>query len=62
MSTDGGTAPAWSHDGRELFYTTTQTLGGQATLTKMMVVPVAWRPTFTAAAPRMLFQGSVPTK
>jgi hypothetical protein len=57
VSTDGGTAPAWSRDGRELFYTTTQTLGGQATLTKMMVVPVAWRPTFTAGAPRMLFQG-----
>jgi serine/threonine-protein kinase len=57
ISTDGGTAPAWSRDGRELFFTTTQTAGGQATPTKMMVVPVALRPTFSAGAPRMLFEG-----
>jgi hypothetical protein len=57
VSTDGGTAPAWSGDGRELFYTTTQSVGGQATLTKMMAVGVALRPTFTAGAPRVLFQG-----
>ena len=59
VSTNGGTAPAWSHDGRELFYTTTQTVGGQATLTKMMAVPVALRPTFSAGAPLMLFQGQL---
>ena len=58
VSTDGGTAPAWSRDGRELFYTTTQTVGGQATFTKMMAVGVGLRPTFTAGAPRMLFQGN----
>ena len=57
VSTDGGTGPAWSRDGRELFYTTTQTVGGQATHTRMMAVPVGLRPTFTAGAPRMLFQG-----
>jgi dipeptidyl aminopeptidase/acylaminoacyl peptidase len=57
VSTDGGTAPAWSRDGRELFYTTTHSIGGQATFTKMMAVPVALRPTFTAGTPRMLFQG-----
>ncbi len=57
VSTEGGTAPAWSRDGRELFYTTAQSTGGQASLTKMMVVPVALRPTFTAGTPRMLFQG-----
>jgi hypothetical protein len=57
VSTDGGTGPAWSRDGRELFYATTQSVGGQATFTKMMVVAVGLRPTFTAGAPRVLFQG-----
>jgi hypothetical protein len=57
VSTNGGTAPAWSRDGRELFFTTTQTVGGQAAPTKMMVVPVAFSPTFSAGAPRMLFEG-----
>jgi hypothetical protein len=55
VSADGGTAPTWSHDGRELFYATTQSSGGEATLNKMMVVSVALRPTFTAGAPRVLF-------
>jgi serine/threonine-protein kinase len=57
ISVDGGTAPAWSRDGRELFYTTTSSVGGQATLTKMMVVSIQLKPTFTAGTPRMLFQG-----
>jgi len=57
VSTNGGTGPAWSHDGRELFYTPTQTIGGQATLTRMMAVPVTLRPTFTVGAPRQLFEG-----
>jgi eukaryotic-like serine/threonine-protein kinase len=56
-STDGGTAPAWSRDGRELFYTTTQSVGGQATLTRMMAIPLTWRPTLSTGAPHMLFQG-----
>jgi hypothetical protein len=55
-------AAAWSpsdrsHDGRELFDTTTQAIGGQATLTRMMAVPVTLRPTFTAAEPRQIFEG-----
>jgi hypothetical protein len=54
---DGGTAPAWSRDGRELFYITTLTVGGQAALTKMMVVPVQSKPGFNAGTPRMLFEG-----
>jgi eukaryotic-like serine/threonine-protein kinase len=58
VSTDGGTGPAWSRDGKELFYTTTEAFGGQATFTKMMTVPVAVRPTFTAGVPRSLFQGT----
>ena len=57
VSTDGGTAPAWARDARELFFTDTQSVGGQATPTRMMVVPVAFGPTFSAGAPRMLFQG-----
>ncbi len=56
-ASSGGTAPAWSRDGRELFYTTTESVGGQATFTRMMAVPFALRPTFTAGTPRMLFQG-----
>jgi hypothetical protein len=57
ISVDGGTAPAWSRDGRELFYITAQSVGGQAALTKMMVVPVQSKPAFTAGTPRMLFEG-----
>ena len=57
ISVDGGTAPAWSRDGRELFYMTAPSVGGQAALTKMMVVPVQLQPTFTAGTPRMLFEG-----
>jgi eukaryotic-like serine/threonine-protein kinase len=57
VSVDGGTAPAWSRDGRELFYITAQSVGGQAALTKMMVVPVQSKPALTAGTPRMLFEG-----
>ena len=57
ISVDGGTAPAWSRDGRELFYTTAQSVGGQAALTKMMAVAVQLKPTFTAGTPRLLFEG-----
>ena len=58
VSNEGGTSPAWSRDGRELFYTTTQTVGGQAAPTSMMSVAIALRPTFTAGAPRVLFRGT----
>ena len=57
ISIDGGTAPAWSRDGRELFYTTTATLGGQASVTRMMAVAVTAAPTFVASPPRILFEG-----
>jgi eukaryotic-like serine/threonine-protein kinase len=57
ISVDGGTAPAWSRDGRELFYMTAPSVGGQAAQTTMMVVPVQLKPTFTAGTPRVLFQG-----
>jgi len=57
VSANGGTGPAWSHDGSELFYTTTQAIGGQATSTRMMAVPVTLRPKFVAGTPRQLFEG-----
>jgi Tol biopolymer transport system component len=57
VSTDGGTAPGWARHGRELFYTTTQTIGGQAAPTRMMVVPITLGTTFSVGAPRMLFEG-----
>ena len=57
ISVNGGTAPAWSRDGRELFFIDTPTIGGQAAPTTMMVVPVQLHPTFTAGPPRVLFKG-----
>jgi serine/threonine-protein kinase len=48
ISTEGGQLPVWSRDGRELFY-----VNGL----KMMVVGVTTQPTFTAGAPRPLFEG-----
>ena len=47
VSTGGGTAPRWSHSGRELFY-----LSG---IGDMMVAAVTSTPTFSPAAPRRLF-------
>jgi hypothetical protein len=58
VSTNLGTGPAWSRDGKELFYTTTQTEGGQATSTTMMSVPIELRPTFKFGVPRVLFRGN----
>jgi serine/threonine-protein kinase len=57
ISTSGGAAPAWSHDGRELFYITAVTTGGQAALLSMMSVRVTSQPTFSAGTARVLFQG-----
>jgi hypothetical protein len=48
ISTDGGTEPLWSHDGRELFYQNGDKLMGVA------VTPGA---TFSAGAPRVLHDG-----
>jgi hypothetical protein len=48
ISTSGGTEPVWSRDGRELFY-----LDGDA----MKAVDVRTSPTFSAGAPRKLFEG-----
>jgi hypothetical protein len=51
VSTDGGYAPAWSRNGRELFYTTATS--GHI---RMMAVPITQDP-FTAGPPRTLFEG-----
>ena len=48
ISTDGGTEPVWSPDGRELFY-----VDGD----RMMAVEISTEPTFRAGAPRLLFEG-----
>jgi serine/threonine-protein kinase len=53
ISTEGGVQPAWSRDGRELFYTTPAPGRG----VRFMSVPIAVTPSFTAEAPRMLFEG-----
>ena len=52
ISNDGGTAPAWSRDGRELFFSTTA-----AGNLRMMVVPIQTAPSFSAGTPQMLFEG-----
>jgi serine/threonine-protein kinase len=49
ISTDGGTFPAWSPTGRDIFY-----LNGQT----VMAVEVETEPGFRAGTPRLLFQGS----
>jgi serine/threonine-protein kinase len=48
ISTDGGTEPVWSHDGRELFYRNND---------KMMVVSIAAGASFAAGLPQLLFEG-----
>jgi serine/threonine-protein kinase len=58
ISVGGGTAPAWSHDGRELFYNTARSIGGQATSMKMMSVPIKLQPTFDAGTPHAIFEGT----
>jgi serine/threonine-protein kinase len=52
ISTDGGTEPAWSHDGKELFYRR----NGQ-----MFAVSVQNTPAFSASRPRLLFEGPFAT-
>jgi Tol biopolymer transport system component len=49
ISTEGGTTPRWSNDGRELFYRNGD---------KMMAVDVQASPAFRAGTPKMLFQGN----
>jgi serine/threonine-protein kinase len=61
ISVDGGIGPAWSHDGRELFYQIVTQPPSQPTgVLRMMVVPVSTNPTFSAGVPRLLFQRPTP--
>jgi hypothetical protein len=48
ISTEGGTEPAWNHNGREMFYRSGD---------KMMAVDIATQPSFTVGKPHMLFEG-----
>jgi len=48
VSTDGGTEPLWSHDGRQLFYQN----GSQ-----LMSVTVTPGAIFSASSPRMVYEG-----
>jgi Tol biopolymer transport system component len=54
ISIDGGSAPRWSRNGRELFYRSGNNRSGQ----KMMAVDVQLSPTFHAGRPKVLFEGS----
>jgi serine/threonine-protein kinase len=56
ISNDYGTQPAWSRNGRELFYTDYVPGSSQVELT-VMSVPVTFVPTFSAGIPRQLFKG-----
>jgi serine/threonine protein kinase len=54
ISTDGGEAPVWSRDGRELFYFRREgQFSGQ-----LMAVGIETQPSFKPGIPRMLFKGS----
>ena len=52
ISTDGGVEPAWSPDGRELFYRDEE---GRV----MPVVPHTTEPDFSPGRPELLFEASV---
>ncbi len=52
ISTEGGNEPVWNPSGRELFYRNGD---------KMMVVAVTTTPAFSAAKPRLLFEGQYET-
>jgi Tol biopolymer transport system component len=48
VSIDGGTAPVWSRDGREMFFAKGDTL---------FAAPVQFTPTFSSGAPKRLLSG-----
>ena len=55
ISSNGGVNPAWSHNGRELFFLVRPVPGRQEL--SMMAVAVSTEGAFTASAPRRLFTG-----
>jgi Tol biopolymer transport system component len=50
ISTDGGRAPVWARNGRELFYSSNDG-------STLMAVDVTTQPTFQASTPRVLLEG-----
>src|SRR5262245_49337300 len=55
VSSEGGTTPAWSRDGRELFFITpTANRGGQATPITMMATPVSSGNTLRVGTPQVV--------
>ena len=54
ISRDGGVAPRWGPDSREVFF---QTSGGPGTSVTLMVAENDTEPTFTPGIPRPLFDG-----
>jgi serine/threonine-protein kinase len=57
VSTDGGTAPAWRRDGRELFYVASSQVAAGAVAMRMMAVPIAATDSLRAGRPQSLFEG-----
>ena len=57
ISNGGGSAPAWSRDGRELFYWVSTGAGR-----RMMAVPITTTPSCTAGVPQKLFEGRYGTQ
>ncbi|MCX6545425.1 MAG: protein kinase [Acidobacteria bacterium] len=56
ISTEGGYAPAWSRDARELFYAMSTGSNVRMT-TRMMAVSITLTPSFEAGTPHKLFEG-----
>ena len=56
VTTDGGQAPLWAPDGRELFYQSGDWASDRPSL--MMVVSIETEPTFSYEKPKVLFSGS----
>jgi hypothetical protein len=57
VSSENGDAPAWQRDGRELYYEQDASADGPLKI-RMMAVPITITPTtFSAGAPRLLFEG-----
>jgi serine/threonine protein kinase/Tol biopolymer transport system component len=53
ISTSGGSEPLWAANGREVFYRRRM---GESDLLQVIAVDVATQPSFTAGAPRALFE------
>jgi eukaryotic-like serine/threonine-protein kinase len=56
VSIGNGAGPAWRRDGRELYYVEDASSDGPLKI-RVMAVPITTTPTFSAGAPRMLFEG-----